>query len=111
MRHIKSDLMLSYRVIRENVTCRSIWTRTADQPPVDSVTVLEALLVYWVLKEKRVNMGFIMASVLWDAVLAYPNCPIPYGMRLTHLFRSLGVLTRQDGEGIVVPRLELIYLA
>jgi hypothetical protein len=107
VRHIKPDLVRSYRVIRENVTCRQFRTRMPGQPPVDSVSVLEALMVYWVMKRKRVNMGFIMANVLWEAVQAYPNCPIPYGMRLTHLFRELGVLTRQDGNGVAVPRIEL----
>ena len=54
------------------------------------------------------NMGFIMASIIQDASEVHPTSPIPYGMRLTHLFKRLDALSREDGAGIEVPRLALI---
>ena len=103
--HISRDLFLHYRVIRENITCRNMWYRTEGQHPVDSVTVMEALILFWIIRGRRMNMGFIMASVIQDAVSVYPTRPIPYGMRLTHLFRRMNLLTEEDGSGTVVPRL------
>jgi hypothetical protein len=106
---IKDDLMIYYRVIRENVTCRDMFFRMNGQPNPDKVMVIEALMLFWILKGRRFDMGFIMASVIQGAQTVSPTAPLPYGMRLTHLFRRLNVMPSEEIDpAVTVPRKPLI---
>jgi hypothetical protein len=106
---LKEDLFTHYRVLRENVTCRNMHFRMNGQPNPEKVMVIEALMLFWILNGKRFDIGFVMASVIQKAREVYPDAPLPYGMRLTHLFRRLGVLpTGDEDPALTIPHMPLI---
>ena len=106
---LQERLRIHYRIIRENVTCRDMNFRMSGQTIPENVLVIEALLMYWILKGKRVDMGFLMACICQQTRVVYPNAPLPYGMRLTSLFRNLNAIPSEEHDpAVIVPRMPLI---